>query len=141
MGRSIGDDVRAVLVSDDPAEAERVREAWEVAIPDVQLVVVESPYRALTGPFIAYLDVLDQAWPPDKEAPLTFVIIPEYVARRWWERILYNQSTNPLRAALIGRPEHGRHAGPVPARGPRHRCGDPSSRPIRAEAGGIVSGQ
>jgi amino acid transporter len=104
VGRSIGDDLRAVLVSDDPAEAEQVRALWEQTVPDVQLVVVESPYRALTGPFLAYLDVLDQAWPPDRESPITFVVIPEYVARHWWERILYNQSTNPLRAALIGRP-------------------------------------
>ena len=67
------------------------------------LVVVESPYRALVGPLLAYLDVLDQAWPPDKEAPITFVVIPEYVASSWWERILYNQSANRLRRALIGR--------------------------------------
>jgi amino acid transporter len=104
VGRSIGDDLRAVLVSDDPVEAEQVRSMWEQTVPDVPLVVVESPYRALVGPFLAYLDVLDQAWPPDKEAPLTFVIIPEYVARHWWERILFNQSTNRLRTALIGRP-------------------------------------
>jgi hypothetical protein len=35
---------------------------------------------------------------------VTFVVIPEYVARSWWERILYNQSANRLRTALIGRP-------------------------------------
>ena len=31
-------------------------------------------------------------------------MIPEYVARSWWERILYNQSAKRLRAALLGRP-------------------------------------
>jgi hypothetical protein len=65
---------------------------------------VESPYRALTGPLEAYLDVLDAAWPPDKPSPITFVVLPEYVARRWWERILYNQSVKRLRSALLGRP-------------------------------------
>ena len=73
-------------------------------MPGVPLVVVESPYRALTGPLEAYLDVLDSAWPPDKPAPITFVVLPEYVARRWWERILYNQSVKRLRSALLGRP-------------------------------------
>jgi hypothetical protein len=67
-------------------------------------VTVESPYRALVAPLIAYLDVLDRAWPADKEAPITFVIVPEYVARSWWERILYNQSAKRLRTALLGRP-------------------------------------
>jgi amino acid transporter len=104
VGRSIAPDLRGVLVSDDPAEAARVRERWDRQLPDVSLVVVESPYRALVGPLLAYLDVLDQSWPPDKEAPITFVIIPEYVASSWWERILYNQSANRVRKALLGRP-------------------------------------
>jgi amino acid transporter len=103
VGRSISPDVRAVLVSDDPVDAARVRVQWEQQLADIPLVFVESPYRALVGPLLAYLDVLDQAWPPDKVAPITFVIVPEYVARRWWERILYNQSARRLRAALLGR--------------------------------------
>lgn len=104
VGRSIAPDVRAVLISDEPDEAAEVRERWERQIPDVPLVIVESPFRALVGPMLAYLDVLDKTWPEEKEAPITFVVIPEYVARRWWERILYNQSANRLRRALIGRP-------------------------------------
>jgi amino acid transporter len=103
VGRSIAPDVRAVLVSDDPEEAAAIRRQWERQLPDIPLVFVESPYRALVGPLLAYLDVLDQAWPPDKDAPVTFVIVPEYVARSWWERILYNQLARRLRTALLGR--------------------------------------
>ncbi len=54
---------------------------------------------------LAYLDVLDAAWPPDKSAPITFVVLPEYVARSWWERILYNQAAKRLRKVLLGRPQ------------------------------------
>jgi hypothetical protein len=104
VGRAISSDVRAVLVADDHAFAQQVRDEWARKMPGVALVVVESPYRALTGPLLAYLDVLDQAWSPDKDAPITFVVIPEYVPRHWWERILYNQTTTQLRRALLGRP-------------------------------------
>ncbi|MGP1675353.1 MAG: APC family permease, partial [Candidatus Limnocylindrales bacterium] len=104
VARSIDDDVRAVFISDDPAEAAAVREQFERQVPGVALVVVESPYRALAGPLLAYLDVLDLAWPPDKPEPITFVVIPEYVARHWWERLLYNQSAKRLRSMLLGRP-------------------------------------
>jgi hypothetical protein len=104
VGRSIGEDVRAVFISDEPDEATRVREAFERQVPGVPLVVVESPYRALAGPLLAYLDVLDLAWPPDKPEPITFVVIPEYVAKSWWERLLYNQSAKRLRSMLLGRP-------------------------------------
>jgi hypothetical protein len=104
VARSIAPDVRAVLISDEPEEATRLRRQWEHQLPGVPLVLVESPYRALVGPLLAYLDVLDRSWPDDQEAPITFVVIPEYVARSWWERILYNQSAKRLRTALVGRP-------------------------------------
>jgi hypothetical protein len=104
VARSIADDVRAVFITDNPEDGVRIREQWERQVPGVPLVVVESPYRALTGPLEAYLDVLDSAWPPDKPAPITFVVLPEYVAKHWWERLLYNQSVKRLRSSLLGRP-------------------------------------
>jgi len=104
VGRSIADDVLAVLVTDSPDEGAAVREQWETQLPEVPLVVVESPYRAIVGPILAYLDVLDHMVQDEREAPITFVVIPEFVARSWWERILYNQSANRLRRALLGRP-------------------------------------
>jgi hypothetical protein len=104
VGLSIDPNVQAVLISDDPDEAAAIRKRWERQLPEIPLVIVESPYRALVAPLLSYLDVLDRAWPADKEHPITFVVIPEYVARSWWERILYNQSAKRLRAALLGRP-------------------------------------
>jgi hypothetical protein len=104
VARSVSPDVRAVYISEDQDDATEMRIDWERRVPGVPLVVVESPYRTLVGPLLAYLDVLDRAWPPDKEEPITFVVIPEYVARNWWERILYNQSAKRLRTALLGRP-------------------------------------
>ncbi|HUQ43620.1 MAG TPA: APC family permease [Candidatus Limnocylindria bacterium] len=104
VGRSIDPNVQAVLISEDPEEATAIKQQWERQLPDVPLVIVESPYRALVAPLISYLDVLDRAWPSDKEHPITFVVVPEYVAKSWWERILYNQSAKRLRQALLGRP-------------------------------------
>ena len=104
VARSFNDDVRAVYITEDLESAAKVRADFERQVPGVPLVVVESPYRALVGPLLAYLDVLDAAWPPDQEPPITFVVIPEYVARRWWERILYNQAAKRLRSILLGRP-------------------------------------
>jgi amino acid transporter len=105
FGRTMADDVRAVYVTEDAEDGDALRERWERQLPGVPLVIVESPYRAVVSPVVAYLDVLDQAWPPDREAPITIVVLPEYVARRWWDRILYNQTARRLKSALVGR-EH-----------------------------------
>jgi hypothetical protein len=99
----MADEVRAVVVSEHPAEALDLRTEWESRLPEVPLDIVESPYLALAAPMVAYLDSLDGA-STDETAPITFVILPQFVARHWWERPLYNQSTRQLRAALIGRP-------------------------------------
>ena len=105
FGRTMSRDVRAVYVTEDPEDAEAMRDRWERQIPGVPIFIVESPYRAVIGPMLAYLDVLDKAWPPDKEAPITIVVLPEYVARHWWERLLYNQTARRLKQAILGR-EH-----------------------------------
>ena len=104
VARSITLDVTAVFISTDEDDAAGMRDRWERQVPGVPLVIVQSPYRALAGPLNAYLDVLDRAWPPDKPDPITFVVVPEYVARHWWERVLYNQSARRLRTNLLGRP-------------------------------------
>ena len=103
VARSMAGDVRAVVVSEKPADALALRAEWEARIPEVPLDVVESPYLALAEPMVAYLDSLDEGV-PERQAPITFVILPSFVARHWWERPLYNQSTRRLRTALIGRP-------------------------------------
>ena len=93
------------MITDNPADAGKIRERWEQQLAGGAAGLSSSRrIRALVDPLLAYLDVLDQTWPADKPEPITFVVIPEFVARHWWERLLYNQSANRLRRALLGRP-------------------------------------
>jgi hypothetical protein len=98
VGRALTDDVQLVHVTEDIDEGERVRATYERQFPGIQFTIVESPFRALVQPFVTYLDVSFR----DKET-MTIVIVPEFVARHWWEQILYNQTARRLRQALIGR--------------------------------------
>jgi hypothetical protein len=105
FARTLTRDVRGVFVTENPEEGEALRRRWERQMPGIPLVIVESPYRAIVEPVLAYLDVLERAWPADREQPITIVVLPEYVAKRWWDRVLYNQTAKRLKAALVGR-EH-----------------------------------
>ena len=67
---------------------------------DVPLVIVESPYRSLLRPLLAYIDALHRQQ-PDR---ILTVLIPEFVASRWWEHLLHNQSALRLKGALLFRP-------------------------------------
>ena len=98
--RSISNNVTAVHVTDDAEEGEAVRQHWERLVLDVPIVILESEYRSLSGPVLAYVDALDRR----DEGQVVTVVLPEYVARWPWQRILHNQSAVRLKKALLDRP-------------------------------------
>ena len=67
---------------------------------EMQLVVIESLYRSLMRPLLAYIDTIHQTHP---EETLT-VILPEFVVAHWWEYPLHNQTAFRLKAALLAWP-------------------------------------
>ncbi|MEK6588675.1 MAG: permease, partial [Chloroflexota bacterium] len=99
---SLSNDVTAVHVSIDPAEAERVRSKWETWGGGVRLVILESPYRLLVEPLLAYIeDILAQRQATDTIT----IVVPQFVPRRWWHNLLHTQTALFLRLALMFR--HG----------------------------------
>jgi amino acid transporter len=98
--RSITEDVRGVYVEIDPQESARVHEKWARWAPDIPLVVLDSPYRALIEPIMSYLDEVERERPDD----VVTVVIPEFVAKRWWEKLLHNHSGLMLKFALLRQP-------------------------------------
>ncbi len=98
---TISRNVTAIHVTDDLEEGERVRVEWERSAPrDAPIVIIESPYRSLLAPILAYVDALDRAQPG---TPIT-VVLPEFIPGRAWQRVLHNQSAKRLQRALTGRP-------------------------------------
>ncbi len=104
--RSISKHVIAVHVAVDVDDANKVREAWErwqkhlAEEEETQLIIIESPYRSLSRPLLAYIDTIHELFPTDTVT----VILPEFVVAHWWEQILHNQTAFRLKAALLFRP-------------------------------------
>lgn len=98
--RTLSEDVRAVYVGLDPATTERVKQEWDVYHRGVQLVVLDSPYRSLMEPLMAYIDAIHA------DAPDTYVtvVLPEFVPARWWQHIFHNQSALLIKGALLFKP-------------------------------------
>lgn len=97
--RTLSSDITAVHIAVDPEVGEKVRERWERWVPDIPLHVVESPYRALIGPLIAFIEELDEEDPHD----LTTILVPEFVTSRWWHYLLHQQTAPILRTQLMFR--------------------------------------
>ncbi|MFC5181481.1 APC family permease [Actinomadura harenae] len=90
----------AVTVKTSDAEVETLRAEWAARDIPVPLVVLDSPYRDITGPVLDHVARLRRRSPRDVVA----IFIPEYVVGRWWEQLLHNQSALRLKARLLFRP-------------------------------------
>jgi amino acid transporter len=101
FAQAVSTSVTGVHVTDDLDEAQSIEKDWEAKVgANGQLVVIESPYRSLVGPLLAYLDTVRDQNPDDT----VMVILPEFVPSRWWEHLLHNQTAFLLKAALLFRP-------------------------------------
>jgi hypothetical protein len=96
-----GGPVAAVHVTDSEEDAHELREEWQhVPHADANLVVIESPYRSLAGPLLAYIRAAHETHPDDT----LVVVLPEFVPDRWWEQLLHNQTALRLKATLLFQP-------------------------------------
>ena len=104
--RSITPHVTVAHVAMDEQEVEEMQSKWErlqkhlAPEEETYLVVIESPFRSLLRPLLAYIDTVHAMYPEDT---LT-VILPEFVVAHWWEYPLHNQTAFQLKTALLGRP-------------------------------------
>ncbi len=98
--RSLSDDVTAVHVSTEPGEAERVRSKWETWGDGVRLVILDSPYRLLLEPLLAYVENLAERRQPNETIT---IVVPQFVPKRWWHNLLHTQTAVLLRLALLFR--------------------------------------
>jgi amino acid transporter len=97
----LSEDVTAVYVSIDPAEAEGLRQKWEVWGEGVRLVILDSPYRLLVEPLLDYIGEVTSKRQPNE---MVTVMVPQFVPRTWWHNFLHTQTATWLRFALLFKP-------------------------------------
>lgn len=95
--RSVSDDL---LADDDEDGTLADSDPLTGTIGGLELVVIDSPYRALTRPILRFVDALQRAHPND----LITVVLPEFVTNHFWEAALHNQTVLRLKLSLLGRP-------------------------------------
>jgi hypothetical protein len=104
--RSLSPHVTAVHIAVNEDEINQMQSAWDKwqqQLPeeeDIHLLVIESPYRSLIGPMLAYIDTIRERHPGDTIT----LVLPEFLVAHWWEYFLHNQTAFRLKAALLFRP-------------------------------------
>ena len=98
--RTLSDDITALHVSLDPEQSAKVRAKWEVWGDGIRLVMLDSPYRLLIEPILAYVENLAALRQPNE---IITIVVPHFVPKHWWHNLLHTQTAMLLRLVLMFR--------------------------------------
>ena len=88
------------MSADEEAPSKRCNAAGASGAARCGSIILESPYRALLAPLLAYIDATES---PDPLRPTT-IVLAEFVPRHLWEYPLHNQTALRLKLRLFFRP-------------------------------------
>ncbi len=100
--RMLSDDVTAVHVVIEPADAEKVRAKWETWGEGVRMVLLDSPYRLFIEPILGYISDIAAKRQPGETIT---IVVPEFVAENRLSGALHTNTANILREQLKN--QHG----------------------------------
>jgi amino acid transporter len=100
--RMLSDDVTALHIVIEPADAEKTRKKWETWGEGVRLVMLDSPYRLFVEPILEYIADLAETRQPGE---IITVVVPEFVSDNRWTSALHTNTADILRAQLKN--QHG----------------------------------
>ena len=96
--RSMNGSLEALHVALEPERVPELQEVWHRSFPDLELTVLNSPYRQTRAPILGHIRQLKERLAP---GDLISVVIPEFVPTHFWENLLHNQTALYLKAALL----------------------------------------
>lgn len=96
--RTLSDDVTAVHVSLNPEESERIREKWEDWGSGYRLVILNSPYRLLYEPLLAYIQQVQKTARP---GDIITIVVPQFITNNKFATPLHTNTAESLRRILL----------------------------------------
>jgi amino acid transporter len=98
--KTLSPNVIAFYVAYTDEEEKKMEEKWELWNPGVRLVIFKSRYRTVTKPLLEFIDRVDAKV---GKSETVMVLLPQFVPKKWWHRLLHNQSAFRIRSMLLAR--------------------------------------
>jgi hypothetical protein len=99
--RTLSDDITAVHVSTDLEESDKIRKRWEQWGEGVRLVILDSPYRLMLEPLLAYIEEIAAH---NQQDEILTIVVPQFIPKQRWHNLLHTQTAFLLRMALLFKP-------------------------------------
>jgi len=97
----LSDDVTAIHVSIDPAEAEKVQKKWKIWGEGTRLIILDSPFRLFIEPLLEYIEeIIDNRQPNETIT----IVVPQFIPSKRWHQALHMRTADFLRQELLSKP-------------------------------------
>lgn len=87
--RTISDNVIAFTIAVDEESGEKIRKTYGRLKTDIPLVVKYSPFRKVVDPLLRFIKSEEYDYHP---GDMITVILPQFSVKKWWHRLLHNQT-------------------------------------------------
>lgn len=98
FAKTLSVDIIALHIAKDVESAAKVQNKWKEWNPGIDLDIIHSPYRLTIQPLLDYVDDLQKK---KNQQDYITVLIPEFETKKWWHRLLHNQTGWILHAMLV----------------------------------------
>ncbi|MBL0385755.1 APC family permease [Tumebacillus sp. ITR2] len=89
------ENIICVYIGFDFEALHAMEEKWRQWNPGVRLVTLRSQYRSILRPLFRFVDSAEARV---SENDFITLLVPEFVTRKWWHRILHNQTSLLIKA-------------------------------------------
>ncbi|MDQ7092512.1 APC family permease [Desulfosporosinus sp. PR] len=89
--------ITAVHIASDKERAEKLQRHWQQSNIQIELVIVESPYRATVQDLLQYLEMVEK----DPRYSKVTLVVPEFVPPKLWQNFLHNQTGQLMKLLLL----------------------------------------
>ena len=97
----LSDDVTAIHVSIDPAEAEKVQKKWKIWGEGTRIIILDSPFRLFIEPLLEYIEeIIDNRQPNETIT----IVVPQFIPSKRWHQALHMRTADFLRQELLSKP-------------------------------------
>ncbi|SHK60759.1 amino acid/polyamine/organocation transporter, APC superfamily (TC 2.A.3) [Anaerocolumna jejuensis DSM 15929] len=97
-GKTISPNVTAFCVATDEESAAKVQEKYNELGTPIPLIIKYNPYRKVVEPLLEFIESAEYEY---KKGDIITVILPQFVVKRWWQRLLHNQTGRYVERKLL----------------------------------------
>lgn len=96
--KTISDNVVAFSVCIDIEAEKKIKEKYNALNLDIPLVIKYSPFRRVVDPLLKFIESAEYDY---ADGDMITVILPQFVVKKWWHKILHNNTRYYIERELL----------------------------------------